>query len=319
MKSSSEYRAIARQNLKGKWGVAVCAVLIYALVIGALSCTAIGGLLIGGPLTVGLALFFIRLTRQSEPPLSSVFEPLGNFVNTFIMYLVKSIFIFLWSLLFIIPGIVKSYAYAMSEYIMADDPSVEGMQAIDISKEMMKGKKGRLFCLQFSFIGWTLLPVAVMIAAAALTPFFPVLGILLLVFSVIGTIILGLFLEPYVYAATAAFYEDAKYEYFQNRPQPQYTSPQNGPQGQPPHNNSYYGNGQNNGGNNYYGNNQNGNYGNYTNNGQNNYYNNNQNNGRHNYYGNNQNNYQGGGYNNDNNRDNNGGNNNSPPYPPNPF
>ena len=68
-----------------------------------------------------------------------------------------SLFTFLWALLFIIPGIVASYRYALAPYLMAENPDIGVMEAIARSKELMRGNKGRLFCLQFSFIGWYLL------------------------------------------------------------------------------------------------------------------------------------------------------------------
>ena len=90
---------------------------------------------------------------------------------------------FLWSLLFVIPGIVAGYSYAMTGYILAEHPELTASEAIEQSKQMMSGNRFRLFCLQFSFIGWDLL--------CALT-----LGI--------G----NLWLRPYKQAAEAAFYRE---------------------------------------------------------------------------------------------------------------
>ena len=95
----------------------------------------------------------------------------------------QSIYIILWSLLFIIPGIVASYSYAMTEYILAEDPELTATEAISRSKQMMYGNRWRLFCLEFSFIGWSIL--------CSFT-----LGI--------G----NLWLTPYKQAAIAAFYRE---------------------------------------------------------------------------------------------------------------
>ena len=95
----------------------------------------------------------------------------------------QSIYIILWSLLFIIPGIVASYSYAMTEYILAEDPELTATEAISRSKQMMYGNHWRLFCLEFSFIGWSIL--------CSFT-----LGI--------G----NLWLTPYKQAAIAAFYRE---------------------------------------------------------------------------------------------------------------
>ena len=105
--------------------------------------------------------------------------------------------IFLWTLLFIIPGIIKAYSYAMVPYILAENPNLSTKEALDLSKKMMYGNKGRLFCLQISFIGWMIL--------CALT-----LGI--------GYI----FLAPYQKASEAYFYKDISTNYWNylNRPKP---------------------------------------------------------------------------------------------------
>ena len=97
--------------------------------------------------------------------------------------LLQAVYIFLWTLLLIIPGIMASYSYAMTGYILAEHPELTAGEAIAQSKAMMAGNRWRLFCLQFSFIGWDIL--------CALT-----LGI--------G----NLALRPYEMAAIAAFYRE---------------------------------------------------------------------------------------------------------------
>ncbi|MCT8975076.1 DUF975 family protein [Clostridium sp. CX1] len=74
------------------------------------------------------------------------------------MFLTK-VFIFLWTLLLIIPGIIKSYAYRMVPYILADNPNIGAREAIALSNEMTKGHKFNMFILDLSFIGWYLLGV----------------------------------------------------------------------------------------------------------------------------------------------------------------
>ena len=97
--------------------------------------------------------------------------------------LLQTLYVVLWSLLFIIPGIIASYSYAMTSFILAENPEMDANEAIGRSKEMMYGNRWRLFCLHFSFIGWDIL--------ATLT-----LGI--------G----NLWLVPYKQAASAAFYRE---------------------------------------------------------------------------------------------------------------
>ena len=82
-----------------------------------------------------------------------------SFVNSFIAILLTRIFTMLWSLLFIIPGIIKAYAYSMTPYIIADNPEIDAMKAIEMSQEMMKAHKMELFFLHLSFIGWYILTI----------------------------------------------------------------------------------------------------------------------------------------------------------------
>jgi len=115
--------------------------------------------------------------------IEDMFYGFQTFVPSFVLQLLTTIFVLLWLLLFIVPGIIKALAYSMAPYILADNPEMSGLDAINASKEMMQGHKGRLFCLLFSFIGWFLLAI--------------------LTFGV-GFI----FLAPYVATAKAEFYQD---------------------------------------------------------------------------------------------------------------
>lgn len=81
----------------------------------------------------------------------------GRYVNILLTMLLRSIFTFLWTLLLIIPGIIKSYAYRMVPYILADNPEIGHMRAIQLSNEMTRGEKLNIFVLDLSFIGWYLL------------------------------------------------------------------------------------------------------------------------------------------------------------------
>ena len=113
----------------------------------------------------------------------------GHGWHMFWIVCVKWIYTQLWFLLLVIPGIVKSFSYAMTEYVAIDHPDWSADQCITESRRIMDGNKWRYFCLMFSFIGWYLL---IFLAA----PF--------------GGGIAALFLQPYVQAASAAFYEDIK-------------------------------------------------------------------------------------------------------------
>ena len=211
------YKRIAKENLQGKWGAAVGATLIY-LIAAVLSLFVIGFIIIG-PLTVGLALFYLRLTRKGRTEITSLFEPFNNFGNFLVLGIVKTIIILLWSLLCFIPGIAMSYAYGMSEYIMADNPSISVKKAMDISDKMMYGKKRILFRLQFSIMGWILIPalffslvtIYMIISGGLTTDNMNILWVPII--SGLALILLTTFLTPYYNAAKAAFYEDIKADF----------------------------------------------------------------------------------------------------------
>ena len=142
-------------------------------------------LCVGNAAEVGLANYFIKNT-DSKPSFSDAFSGFkvkyGRNIGTLLLVGIKSV---LWTCLFIIPGIIKMYEYAIIPYILADDAEISSKEAFIKAKQMMSGNKWRLFKLNFSFIGWSLLCV--------------------LTFG-IGT----LFLIPYINAATAEFYVELK-------------------------------------------------------------------------------------------------------------
>ena len=195
MKSSKYYRGCARNNLKGNWGIAIAVsltVLAISTLLGFIPVVGtIASLLLVGQLAVGELNFYIKLTRNEGVKFGSVFEGFGEgLIKNFLVYLLETIYIMLWSILFVIPGIIKSYSYAMTMYLKAKRPELGANEAITLSRKIMNGKKWKLFCLHLSFFGWMLLG-------------FLTFGI--------GFI----FLQPYMQASVTKFYEDAYAEYNQ--------------------------------------------------------------------------------------------------------
>lgn len=113
--------------------------------------------LIGGALSIGSALFFLNLCDNRDAGLEDLFAPFKFWTNTVVMNLLITVFTFLWSLLFIIPGIVAALSYFAAPYILAEHPEIKASDAIKMSKDMMKGHRWELFKLYFSFIGWFIL------------------------------------------------------------------------------------------------------------------------------------------------------------------
>lgn len=187
---AKDFRRKAWESLKGNWGLMIGICVVYDLILVGVQLIpgvgTIASLLIGGPLMLGLYMAFIKLIRKEKVELGELFSGFkNNFIDGFLLALLNGLFIFLWSLLFIIPGIVKTYSYAMSYYILAENPQLSQAEARKASIEMMKGNRFRLFCLELSFIGWMILSVFTF-------------GILLF------------WVAPYMQAARAAFYEDLK-------------------------------------------------------------------------------------------------------------
>ena len=159
------------------------------VLVGASLVIAIIGLVIsifvGNAATVGLCNYFIKNT-DSKPSFADGFSGFKvkyrRNIGTLLLIGIKEV---LWGLLFVIPGIIKSFEYAIIPYILADDAEITSKEAFKKAKVMMKGNKWRLFKLNFSFIGWAILCVLT-------------LGV--------GTF----FLMPYIAAANAEFYVELK-------------------------------------------------------------------------------------------------------------
>lgn len=180
---------MARESLKGKWGLAAATVFVYMLIAVVIQFIpflgVIASLLISGPLALGVTIFFLTIARNQEAKLEQLFKGFDQFGTALGAYILMSLFILLWMLLLIIPGIIAAISYAMTFYIIADDKSIGVMDAISKSKKMMDGYKWKYFCLGFRFIGWGLLCIL--------------------------TLGIGFFwLSPYAGVSMAKFYDDIK-------------------------------------------------------------------------------------------------------------
>ena len=235
MKYSADFRSIARDALRGKWGIAVVVGLIAvllggagsddpgvklnidlsganvsfeyagqtiistggglnpemeALIVGSTIYIALAAIamavvyfLLGSIVEIGYSRFNLELVDRHDPSFDALFAYFSSWKTAAATRFLKSLYTLLWSLLLIIPGILAAYSYAMTGYILAEHPELTAGEAIDCSKQMMYGNRWRLFCLQFSFIGWDIL-----------CSFTFGIG--------------RLWLNPYKQAATAAFYRE---------------------------------------------------------------------------------------------------------------
>ena len=243
MKRASDFRTIARDALRGKWGLAVLAgflasllgatgtssrvnintgnsnsgytvnlqELIPAQMRGILAGAIVGIVVVGIVLAIGwtilssvvnagYAKFNLRMVDREEASINVMFSCFPQWKTVTVANLLQGLFIFLWTLALIIPGIIACYTYAMVPYILAEYPEMPAGEVLAQSKMLMEGNRWRLFCMHLSFIGWALLAIMT-------------LGI--------G----NLWLTPYRQTAEAAFYreisgterhfsEDTSYETF---------------------------------------------------------------------------------------------------------
>ena len=171
-------------------------------------------IIIGGAGKLGYAKFNLNLVDNKDAVFSDLFSQFDRLGAGFCMNFLTGLYIVLWTLLFIIPGIIKSFSYAMAPYILAEHPEMTASEAITESRHMMDGNKWRLFCLDFSFIGWNLLcSLPVIVVVFALTGSILRSGAdayaLLWIIPISIPLSAGfLFLRPYEEAAWAAFYRD---------------------------------------------------------------------------------------------------------------
>ncbi|MDR0814471.1 MAG: DUF975 family protein [Bacteroidales bacterium] len=189
MESNRNLRAESRKSLSGKWGLGA----VVALIVTAISVTGsffpalslLITLLVSTVLGYGVAVTFLRSFRGEPLEVENLFIGFRTYGKVLGVMLLVFLYTMLWSLLFLVPGIIKAYSYAMTPYILHDDPTVGADEAIERSKSLMNGYKAKLFLLDLSFIGWGLLCVL--------------------------TLGIGfLWLMPYMQTARAAFYEDVR-------------------------------------------------------------------------------------------------------------
>lgn len=163
----SEMKALAKERMKGQWGNAILIMVLSGLITGVagLLGTLLGPLsfvvtlAVGGPIVLGTVHFYMKVGNGEKAEIGDWFWGFRNFTGAFVLFFLQRLFIALWSLLFLIPGIIKSYSYSMAFYIMEKEPEISSKDALEKSKEIMNGHRMELFVLQLSFFGWVLLAV----------------------------------------------------------------------------------------------------------------------------------------------------------------
>ncbi|MGN0609166.1 MAG: DUF975 family protein [Oscillospiraceae bacterium] len=191
-----------------KWNN-VLVILIYTLVSGGVSVVekvgdgdkfglaaamigiigSVASLFVTSIIFMGVTVWFQRAIHREKLDVGEMFCAFKEkYTDNVLLVFLKGLFVFLWTLLFVVPGIIKAYSYSMAEYIKMENPNISPSRAIDISKAMTEGHKMDLFVLDLSFFGWHML--------SALT------------FGILEVVYVG----PYYYAAKAFAYEEIKAE-----------------------------------------------------------------------------------------------------------
>jgi uncharacterized membrane protein len=170
--------------------------------------------LVSGALTLGVTIVYLRYRRRQEAPTSLLFAGFSNYGRAFLLALLMGIFVLLWSLLFIIPGIIAAYRYKLAFYILADNPGIGPLEAISLSKGLMAGNKWKAFCLDLSFIGWAILAAIAQSVVSAPLTFMLAMGATgsMVAYAIASTVVSGVtmgILYMYMGTASAAFYERA--------------------------------------------------------------------------------------------------------------
>ena len=198
IKSRQEIKADAKAAMKEQRGTSILTpVILYVIVLGGAIfqfIPFIGGLLVSltsffidSPLAVGVGGVFIKIYRREYTTASEIFSAFKvNYLRKVGGMAWMYLFTFLWTLLFIIPGIIKMLSYSMTPFILADCPNVTAKEALKLSMRMTKGYKLQLFVMFLSFTGWYILGLLT-------------LGILHIVF-----------VNPYLYTTYAGYYVEIK-------------------------------------------------------------------------------------------------------------
>ena len=192
MKTFNELKASAKTQISGKIGVLFAMyVIMLGIAVAVGLVPAVGGIasfVLSSAFYLGGARVFLKITKGETVTVGNIFYGFEDLWTAIKAQLFMNLFISLWSLLLIIPGIVKAYAYSMTFFILAENKGMSVLEAITLSRKMMNGHKMDLFLLCLSFIGWFILVV--------------------ITFG-----IAGIWVYPYFYATLTNFYLSVKEDY----------------------------------------------------------------------------------------------------------
>ena len=185
---TAELKSRAKEQLKGKWAIAVGTVLVANIIlevdVGYKVASKLGieglsysldliALLLGGVISVGLCRFLLDMaTKRREPRFDTLFSSFNIYLKTLGLNILITLAVLAGTLLFIVPGIIVSLMFSQAFYILSEDPSKSITQCINESVNLMSGHKWELFYLNLTFIGWWVLSLVTLgIAALWVAPY----------------------------------------------------------------------------------------------------------------------------------------------------
>lgn len=227
MQSAQKIREVARTALSNRWKDIVIFMALYYLLTSLVSqildlffyttqrilimgqifegTIAYGSeiymFLVSGPVALGLGAYLLAFFRNQRAEYSMLFEGFSHFGKAFLLMLWMGIKIFLWSLLFVVPGIIASIRYSQAFYVLIDHPEYSVNQCVEASKRLMLGNKGRFFYLQLTFIGWYILASIPGIIFDSMASGLPAVIIMFI------TAIPVFFVDAYLNISNTVFYE----------------------------------------------------------------------------------------------------------------
>ena len=163
-------------------------------------------LLVTGAMDLGLTLFFLAMFRRQIVGIGDVFLGFERYGKALGLFLFQGLFIVLWSLLFLVPGIIAAIRYSQAFFILADDPNKGIRQCMDESKMMMRGNKAKYFCLSLSFIGWGILASIPAGVLSGISEALYLSGFMTVLFDIVGALCMAPVIA-YIYSTQAGFYE----------------------------------------------------------------------------------------------------------------
>ena len=164
-----QIKAAAKQQIKGQIGM----LFLISVIISMISCVPIAGLILGPGLTMGMYIVYLNMTYGKAPVLADALDGARFLGKAWWLNFLIGFFTYLWSLLFVIPGIVAGLRYSMAFYVLAENPQMTAREALRESKRLTKGHVMELFVTDLSFIGWYILcAFTCMIPIFYVTPYY---------------------------------------------------------------------------------------------------------------------------------------------------